>query len=86
MSYPYVERYYTPTLFRFERTSCAQKVGFKNQVPSIVEAALKVAQQKGKPPVVVPRWLTLHDPERYVHDNYAKCVDHLLTGTPFENT
>ncbi|EOD50450.1 putative fad binding domain protein [Neofusicoccum parvum UCRNP2] len=31
-------------------------------------------------------WLVKHDPESYVYENYAKCVNHLLMGVPFENT
>lgn len=27
-----------------------------------------------------------HDPEQYVYESYGDCVNHLLVGTPFENT
>lgn len=31
-------------------------------------------------------WLTYHDPRVYAHENYHKCAEHLLHGTPFENS
>ena len=35
---------------------------------------------------LVGSWVINHDPEQYAHDNYHKAAEHLLTGTPFENT
>lgn len=34
----------------------------------------------------VGRWINLHDPEQYVYDNWRKCVNHVVSGAPFENT
>ena len=34
----------------------------------------------------VGRWLSSHDPEQYVYDNWQACSDHLLTGSAFQNT
>lgn len=27
-----------------------------------------------------------HNPEKYANENYNKCAEHLLEGTPFVNT
>lgn len=35
---------------------------------------------------VVGRWITDHDPEQYVYDNWDRCVNCLVTGGQFENT
>jgi hypothetical protein len=32
------------------------------------------------------RWITSHDPEEYVYQNWDKCVNHLLRGAEFTNT
>lgn len=32
------------------------------------------------------RWITDHDPEEYVYQNWSKCVDHLSRATAFVNT
>ena len=32
------------------------------------------------------RWITNHDPESYVYQNWTKCVDHLVQGAEFVNT
>ena len=34
----------------------------------------------------VGRWINIHDPEAYVHNNYGKCLNHVVSGTPFQNT
>lgn len=34
----------------------------------------------------VGKWINLHDPEDYVHQNWDKCVDHIEHGASFENT
>jgi hypothetical protein len=31
-------------------------------------------------------WVFGHDAEQYVYDNFQKCADHILRGTPFTNT
>ena len=67
---------------RFERTSCAQKSGFRNRnnwigVPK-AEAKSRLKNQVGS-------WITRHDPEKYTYEKYGKCVNHLLKGEAFEN-
>jgi hypothetical protein len=44
----------------------------------------KVALKEGSK--LVGSWVITHDPEQYAHNNYYKAAEHLLTGTPFENT
>lgn len=34
----------------------------------------------------VGKWINLHDPEEYVYQNWTKCLNHLVSGAPFENT
>ncbi|RYN46115.1 hypothetical protein AA0118_g12679 [Alternaria tenuissima] len=71
---------------RFERVSCAQKLGFKNrEVFHNTDWSSQNAAPK-KNEKMVGDWLILHDPEKYTHDNYHKAAEHLLTGAPFENT
>ncbi|KAI5917477.1 maackiain detoxification [Camillea tinctor] len=72
---------------RFERTSCAQKMGFKTREiwhktdwsdgsnnPSKAFGGLKAP------------WLVDHDPEEYAREKFQDCADHLQHGTPFHNT
>ncbi|KAF3047955.1 hypothetical protein E8E11_009306 [Didymella keratinophila] len=71
---------------RFERVSCAQKMGFKNrEIFHNTDWSDAAANTKlmGK---MVGDWLTYHDPEVYANENYHKCAEHLTQGTPFENT
>jgi hypothetical protein len=34
----------------------------------------------------VGKWINSHDPEAYVYTNYAKCLNHLISGASFTNT
>ncbi|KNG45403.1 fad binding domain-containing protein [Stemphylium lycopersici] len=71
---------------RFERVSCAQKLGFKNRE---VFHNTDWNNQKAAPKKnakMVGDWLMCHDPEKYTYDNYHKAAEHLLTGAPFKNT
>lgn len=71
---------------RFERVSCAQKMGFKNREVfhnTDWDAVAKNPEMMGK---MVGNWLVNHDPEQYTYENYDRCADHLLNGAPFENT
>lgn len=73
-------------LQRFERVSCAQKIGFKNREVFHKTDWAAVA----KDPKVLSRnwapWLLEHDPEAYVDSQYDACVEHIEKGTPFKNT
>jgi hypothetical protein len=71
---------------RFERVSCAQKMGFKNREVyhnTDWDAVAKNPEVMGK---MVGDWLVHHDPEQYAYENYGKCAEHLLSGAPFTNT
>ncbi|KAF4231529.1 hypothetical protein CNMCM8980_005233 [Aspergillus fumigatiaffinis] len=71
---------------RFERVSCAQKMGFKNREVyhnTDWDAVAKNPEIMGK---MVGDWLLHHDSEQYAYENYGACADHLLKGTPFKNT
>ncbi|OQD99261.1 hypothetical protein PENSOL_c007G06773 [Penicillium solitum] len=71
---------------RFERVSCAQKLGFKNRElfhNTDWDAVAKNPEVMAK---MVGNWLVHHDPAQYANENYAKCAEHLLRGAPFENT
>ncbi|CAI7599792.1 unnamed protein product [Penicillium pancosmium] len=71
---------------RFERVSCAQKMGFKNREvyhKTDWDFVAKNPEVMGK---MVGNWLVHHDPEQYAYENYAKCAEHLLVGAPFENS
>ncbi|KAJ5428714.1 Monooxygenase FAD-binding [Penicillium cf. griseofulvum] len=71
---------------RFERVSCAQKMGFKNREVfhnTDWDAVAKDPEIMGK---MVGNWLVHHNPEQYALENYGKCAEHLLKGAPFENT
>ena len=34
----------------------------------------------------IGRWLSKHDPEQYVYDNWEACKNHIVSGTPFKNS
>ncbi|KAJ6134744.1 hypothetical protein N7523_001066 [Penicillium sp. IBT 18751x] len=71
---------------RFERVSCAQKMGFKNREVyhnTDWDFVAKHPEVMGK---MVGNWLVHHDPEQYAYENYAKCAEHLLVGARFENS
>lgn len=34
----------------------------------------------------IGRWLSNHDPEQYVYDNWVACLNHLVSGSEFKNT
>ncbi|KAK6822017.1 hypothetical protein PG987_014842 [Apiospora arundinis] len=72
---------------RFERVSCCQKLGFVNLAKRNNQNAKTADTKKSKD--LKPeqgRWLWKHDPEKYVHENFGKALDHLQKGNPFQNT
>ncbi|SJL01263.1 related to fusarubin cluster-monooxygenase [Armillaria ostoyae] len=71
---------------RFERVSCAQRMGFKtreNWHHTDWDAVSKNPQLVGK---IIGSWLSKHDSEKYAYDNYAACAKHIIDGTRFTNT
>ncbi|KAK2615581.1 hypothetical protein N8I77_002327 [Diaporthe amygdali] len=70
---------------RFERVTCAQKMGFRNRENfhnTDWDAAAKNPDSILKQ---VDRWVEQHDAEKYAYEMYEKCVNHILTGVPFQN-
>lgn len=71
---------------RFERVSCAQKMGFKNREVfhnTDWDIVAEYPETMGK---MVGNWLINHDSEQYAYENYGRCAEHLLTGAQFKNT
>ncbi|KAJ5679750.1 hypothetical protein N7462_007994 [Penicillium macrosclerotiorum] len=69
---------------RFERVACLQKLGVINQEMRHRSADAKISQ--AKPVGLLGAWIWRHDPERYAIDTYSRALDHLLCGSPFQNT
>ncbi|KAH8695869.1 hypothetical protein GQ44DRAFT_719166 [Phaeosphaeriaceae sp. PMI808] len=71
---------------RFERVSCAQKMGFKNHEKyhktnwDVVEQNPEIIRKS------TGQWLLHHDPVQYAYDNFQACAAHLLGGTLFKNS
>ena len=71
---------------RFQRVTCAQKIGFKNR-QQYHETTFKPAEEGTRPTFpMVGLWSSEHDPEQYVYEMYGKCANHILSDSPFENT
>lgn len=34
----------------------------------------------------VGKWISNHEPEQYVYDNWQTCLNHLVSGASFQNT
>jgi hypothetical protein len=76
----------TNLLNSFERVSCCQRNGFRNREMwhhVDYEEARKHPEKLGE---MTGRWITQHDPEQYVYDNWEKCVNALVSGSKFKNT
>ncbi|CAG9981058.1 unnamed protein product [Clonostachys byssicola] len=72
-------------ILRFQRTSCAQKYGFRaREIYHNIDW-----DEVAKNPDSIHlwgKWMWKHDPEQYVYDNYDKCADSITSGNPFDNT
>ncbi|RYP83146.1 hypothetical protein DL769_001452 [Monosporascus sp. CRB-8-3] len=71
---------------RFERVTCAQKMGFKNRENYHNTDWEAVAKHPASILRLVDGWVSQHDPEQYAYDMYEKCANHILAGAPFQNT
>lgn len=71
---------------RFERVSCCQLLGFVNQDSYDHTDWDAVASNPDSMKAKYGRWIWSHDAEAYAYANYKKALDHLINGTPFENT
>ncbi|KAL2786097.1 monooxygenase [Aspergillus keveii] len=74
------------TRLRYQRVSCAQRSGFKNREKWHHTDFDAVQKNPETLAMTVGSWIAKHDPEAYVYDRWEECVNHLLNGTPFENT
>ncbi|KAJ0304936.1 hypothetical protein COL5a_004422 [Colletotrichum fioriniae] len=71
---------------RFERTACAQKIGFKSREVFHHTNWDEAAKNPRSIAKFTGSWLLKHDPEQYAYDNYEACAAHLLHGKEFKNT
>ncbi|KAF5515166.1 FAD-dependent monooxygenase fsr3 [Colletotrichum siamense] len=71
---------------RFERVTCAQKMGFKNRENFHNTDWDAVAKNPSSILKQVDRWVSEHNPEQYAYDSYDKCSAYILSGKPFQNT
>ncbi|KAL1632475.1 hypothetical protein SLS56_003553 [Neofusicoccum ribis] len=73
-------------LLRFERVSCAQKMGYKTRElwhKTDWEAVSKNPNSVGN---TLGNWVLRHDPEQYAREKYEDASNSILTGAPFKNT
>jgi hypothetical protein len=68
--------------YRFERVSCAQKMGFKNRELYHKTDWDAVAANPKIMSKAVGDWVLRHDPEKYALENYHACAQHLLGENP----
>ncbi|TDZ36116.1 FAD-dependent monooxygenase fsr3 [Colletotrichum spinosum] len=71
---------------RFERVTCAQKMGFKNRENFHNTDWDAAAKNPAAILKQVDEWVSRHNPEQYAYDSYDECASHILRGTPFQNT
>ena len=71
---------------RFERVSCCQLLGFVNQDSYQHADWDAVVRNPEVMKAKYGRWIWSHDVERYSSENYGNVLNHLISGTPFENT
>ncbi|KAK0230649.1 maackiain detoxification [Armillaria fumosa] len=71
---------------RFERVSCAQRMGFKTREQwhhTEWDAIMKNPKPLSK---IVGNWLAKHNQEQYSYGNYTACTNNITEGAPFTNT
>ncbi|KAF9869922.1 FAD binding domain protein [Colletotrichum karsti] len=71
---------------RYERVSCAQKMGWKTRENFNNTDWDKVDENPQILTKPVGDWVLRHDPEQYAYDNYGNCAKCVLEGKGFENT
>ncbi|KAF4872092.1 FAD-dependent monooxygenase fsr3 [Colletotrichum siamense] len=71
---------------RFERTACAQKIGFKSREAFHRTNWNEAAKNPRSIAKFTGAWLLKHDPEVYAYENYEACAAHLLHGKDFKNS
>lgn len=73
-------------LLRFDRISCAQRLGWENAERFHKNDFSKGPVDVSKVQARVPKWISAHDPEKYAADNYADAAASVTSGAKFENT
>lgn len=76
-------------MYRFERVSCCQKMGFRTRNTWIRADLKNLGAGPPKPGALKPVvgiWVSTHKPEDYVYENYARCLDSIVSGKEFKNT
>ena len=66
--------------------SCCQLVGFYNLSHQFQPDWKAVPTDSNAIKPETGRWIWGHNPDRYTYDNYAKALNHLLSGAPFRST
>lgn len=72
--------------FRFTRNACAQKLGFSNAelLQDTDWEKVQVNPKRAQPKM--PRWVFAHDPEPYAYENWAKNLEAMKAGVPFDQS
>ncbi|KAF4168871.1 hypothetical protein CNMCM6936_000816 [Aspergillus lentulus] len=73
-------------LRRFERVSCAQKMGFHHREKFHNTDWDEVARNPDILSKTTANWIMRHNPEQYAYENYDSCARHILEGKDFQNT
>jgi len=76
----------THSLLRYDRVSCAQRLGFHNAERYHKQDMDKVGLDPNKVRAKVPKWIFMLDPEKYVDENYNAASASLRGGPEFINT
>ncbi|KAG2009367.1 hypothetical protein GB937_007770 [Aspergillus fischeri] len=71
---------------RFERVSCAQKMGFHHREKFHNTDWDEVARNPDILSKTTANWIMRHNPEQYAYENYDSCARHILEGKDFQNT
>ncbi|PIA99770.1 hypothetical protein CB0940_02474 [Cercospora beticola] len=73
-------------MLRYQRVACSQKAAFVNSEILARANMEEISKNPEKAKIHYPKWLFMHDPEKYAYDNYGSAVANLLSGAPFQNT
>ncbi|KIW20480.1 hypothetical protein PV08_01055 [Exophiala spinifera] len=73
-------------MLRADRISCCQRSGFRNRDTLHNADFGELKKHPERLGEMTGRWITQHDAEQYVYDNWEECVNCLVTGRKFVNT
>ena len=71
---------------RYERVSCAQKMGFVNSQMKHATDWKKIEKEPAEIRTRLPKWVYKHDPEVYAYKKFGEAFDHVVNGAVLENT